>query len=71
MATAYSPLLSPARESEGGAAAMWEHGAASNETHREGEGGVQYKETSKVNSALAAVEICENSHGPVTLPLES
>jgi len=32
MATAYSPLLSPARESEGGAAAMWEHGAATRHT---------------------------------------
>ena len=32
MATAYSPLLSPARESEGGAAEMWEHGAATRHT---------------------------------------
>ena len=29
---------------------------SSNEAHREGEGGVQYKEASKVNSALAAVK---------------
>ena len=42
-----------------------------NEAHHEGEGGVQYKEASKVNSALAAVKSCENSHGPVTLPLEN
>ena len=42
---------------------------SSNEAHPEGEGGVQYKEASKVNSVLAAVEMCENSHGPVTLPL--
>ena len=32
MATAYSPLLSPARESEGGAAAMYEHGAVMRHT---------------------------------------
>ena len=32
MATAYSPLLSPARESEGGAAAMWGLGAATRNT---------------------------------------
>ena len=44
---------------------------SSNEAHCEGEGGVQYKEASKVNSALAAVEICENSHGPVTPPLKT
>jgi len=35
---------------------MWEHGWSSNEAHPEGEGGVQYKEASKVNSALAAVK---------------
>ena len=71
VATAYSPLLSPARESEGVAAAMWEHGWSNNEAHSEGEGEGQYKEASKVNSALAAVEICKNSHGPVALPLRN
>ena len=50
MATACSPLLSPARESEGGAAAMWDVGTwSSNEAHPEGEGGVQCKEAIKVN----------------------
>ena len=44
---------------------------SSNEAYPEGECGVQYKEASKVNSALAVVEMCKNSHGPVTLPLEN
>ena len=42
---------------------------SSNEAHPDGEGGVQYKEASKANPAVAVVEMSENSHGPVTLPL--